>query len=117
MVVHRTACNLPGGISTWLAEIDSATSGAAFPKTEGAMNFQPNISIFERDSSHFSVQLLVQALERNDQTNLTILAKSVLRSTYDHLLFSYSARTTENGPAMSSLLILQSQLRERGDVS
>ena len=81
------------------------------------MNFQPNTCIFERDSSHFSVQLLVQALERNDQTNLTVLAKSVLRSTYDHLFFSYSARTTENGPAMSSLLILQSQLRERGDVS
>jgi hypothetical protein len=81
------------------------------------VNSQPNVSIFERDSSHFSVQLLVQALERNDQTNLTVLAKSVLRSTYDHLFFSYSARTTENGPAMSSLLILQSQLREREDVS
>ena len=81
------------------------------------MNFQPNISIFERDSSHFSVQLLVQALEQNDQTNLTVLAKSVLRSTYDHLFFNYSARTTENGPAMSSLLILQSQLREPSDVS
>lgn len=81
------------------------------------MNSQLNISIFERDSSHFSVQHLVQALERNDLTNLTVLAKSVLRSTYDHLFFSYSARTTENGPAMSSLLILQSQLRERGDVS
>jgi hypothetical protein len=96
----------------WLRSILLPASGAAFPKTEGAMNFQPNISIFERDSSHFSVQLLVQALERNDQANLTVLAKSVLRSTYDHLFFSYSARTTENGPAMSSLLILQSQLHE-----
>jgi hypothetical protein len=81
------------------------------------MDSQPNISIFERDSSHFSVQLLVQALERNDQTNLSVLAKSVLRSVYDHLFFSYSARTTENGPAMSSLLILQWQLRERRGVS
>jgi hypothetical protein len=52
-----------------------------------------------------------------DQTNLTVLAKSVLTSVYDHLFFSYSGRTKENGPAMSSLLILQSQLRERGDVS
>ena len=83
---------------------------------EGAMNFQPKSSIFERDSSHFSVQLLVQALERNDQTNLTVLAKSVLTSVYDHLFFSYSGRTTENCPAMSSLLILQSQLRDRGGV-
>ena len=60
------------------------------------MDSRPNISIFDRDSSRFSLQLLVQALERNDQTNLTVLAKSVLTSVYDHLFFNYVGRTTEN---------------------
>jgi hypothetical protein len=46
-----------------LAEIDSATSIGRPPPEKGgrAMNSQPNISIFERDSSHFSVQLRRQA--------------------------------------------------------
>jgi hypothetical protein len=73
-----------------------------------------NLSIFERDRTRFSMVMLLHALEQNDQRNLPVLSKSVLRSIYDHLFFSYSTRTTENGPAMSTLLILQSELRAGG---
>jgi hypothetical protein len=78
------------------------------------MNFKPNISIFERDHTRFSMVMLLQALERNDRRNLNVLAKSVLRSIYDHLFFSYSTRTQENGAAMSALLIVQGELRASG---
>jgi hypothetical protein len=66
------------------------------------MNSQLNTSIFERDSSRFSVQLLVQALERNDPTNLTVLAKSVLRATYDHFFFASSGKSAGNWRAWSA---------------
>ena len=78
------------------------------------MNSQSNISSFERDHTRFSMVMMLQALERNDQRNLPVLSKSVLRSVYDHLFFSYSTRTTENGPAMSTLLVLQWELRAGG---
>jgi hypothetical protein len=61
--------------------------------------------------------MLLHALEQNDQRNLPVLSKSVLRSVYDHLFFSYSTRTTENGPAMSAVLIVQWELRAGGGVS
>jgi hypothetical protein len=38
------------------------------------------------DCNRSSVQVLLRALERNDQGNLTVLSRAVLRSTYDHLL-------------------------------
>jgi hypothetical protein len=54
---------------------------------------------------------LLRALERNDRRNLLGLSKAVLRSTYDHLFHGYSARTTENGSAMSTVLVAQWELR------
>jgi hypothetical protein len=58
--------------------------------------------------------MLLHALEQNDLRNLPVLAKSVLRSVYDHLHFSYSTRTKENGAAMSAVLIVQWELRAGG---
>lgn len=63
------------------------------------------------DCNRSSVQLLLRALERNDRRNLPVLSKAVLRSTYDHLFHGYSARTRENGQAMSALLVAQWELR------
>jgi hypothetical protein len=76
-----------------------------------------NLSIFERDRTRFSMVMLLHALEQNDQRNLSVLSKSVLRSIYDHLFFSYSTRTKENGAAMSAVLIVQWELRAGGGVS
>jgi hypothetical protein len=62
------------------------------------------------ETNRSSVPLLLRALERNDQRNLPGLSKAVLYSTYDHLFHGYSARTRENGQAISTVLVAQWEL-------
>jgi hypothetical protein len=65
------------------------------------------------DCNRHSVELLELALARQDSANLPVLSMAVCRNAYDHLFYFFNSRTKEY-PALSALLIAQSQLaRER----
>jgi hypothetical protein len=64
------------------------------------------------DSSRFTVQILLIALAHNDQPNYKVCAKSVLRSSFNHLYDSYRLDTPENGEAMSTFITLAGQIEE-----
>jgi hypothetical protein len=72
----------------------------------------PDSILHHEDTSRFTVQLLLIALAHNDQANYKVCAKSVLRSSFDHLFDSYTLDTQENGEAMSTMIACRWDIEE-----
>jgi len=77
------------------------------PLTKTEMEVPQMADYIVKDFPHYTVNVLLTALERSDRQNLRVCSQAVLRSTFNHLFLSdYTHPDTGTGMAMSTLLVL-----------